>query len=150
MISTKVCFLQFRFGCSRSAAQTSPRRPVHGTNIFAQEYLLAYSQSQITCQCSVSCYCTVWENCLCGSRAWLYMGMCKGNIYMVTWHDMTVAVLLTGNVWLTNSGTDRHCNCTCILCIWNAVVRSAVMNMATIGIVEVVWDKFNGKEWVYN
>jgi hypothetical protein len=58
---------------------------------------------------------------------------------------MTVAVLLTVNVRLTNSGTDRHCNYTCILTIRNAVVRSAVRNMATIGIVEIVWDKFNRK-----
>jgi hypothetical protein len=59
-------------------------------------------------------------------------------------------VLLLFNVRLTNSGTDRHCNYTCILCIWNAVVRSTVKSMATIGIVEVVFDKFNLKQWVYN
>jgi hypothetical protein len=42
-----------------------------------------------------------------------------------------------------NCGTETHCNYTGILCVRNAVGRSAVTDMATAGNVEVMSDIFN-------
>ena len=43
-----------------------------------------------------------------------------------------------------NGGTETHCNFTCILCVGNPAVTSAVKNVATIRNVKVMWDILNG------
>ena len=65
---------------------------------------------------------------------------------MITWQDCS-CVFTDGNWSATQTVTQTHSYYNCIFFIRNNIHRSAAINIATIRNVDVMWHKFNVKQF---